>query len=134
MRGIIYPRCPFLTTPQIEMIGMDRWARFKLCAFLGVHALADIAARYWVNDGTKFVIITLFLLANAALFLERFFYYWKGGGKAVRRSLSSHVPSTFSLGLYRAFTDSRARSLKSLDMALHLRAAPLPHSSSTAPC
>lgn len=42
------------------------------------------SARYWVNDGTKFVIILLFLAANLALFLERFFYYYKGGGRPVR--------------------------------------------------
>lgn len=48
------------------------------------------ARRYWVNDGPKLIIILIFLLANIALFLERFFYYWKGGGKAVRiRSMTA---------------------------------------------
>lgn len=36
--------------------------------------------KYWVNDGPKTVFFILWILANAACFGERFYYYYKGDG------------------------------------------------------
>jgi len=48
-----------------EWFAKSKWGAFK---------------RYIVNDGTKLLWMTIFVLGNIALFLERFFYYYKGPG------------------------------------------------------
>lgn len=42
--------------------------------------------RYIVNDGTKLLWMTIYVLGNIALFLERFFYYYKGPGAKVSQN------------------------------------------------
>jgi hypothetical protein len=42
----------------------------------------DAWKRYWVNDGPKLILILLFLVLNAGLFMQSFAYYrWQSGKK-----------------------------------------------------